>query len=499
MLEGTKRGINEYRLRDNAPIIHELFDELDNFLKRKDDDELPHQLLNPIISEIWVRLISFIAEICSMPEKSIDCKEKCPRATYLGLVFEIRSIFQRLQDLTKKYDDGFIRMARLYGRHYDYDSRDLISKLIRCGFYDDSDNVLNDARENFVFLEEKIKETKYNLKPIYYNINSDIQSYASYAWCLLEDVIPSDREIQDDVEIAFNEYCKKFRNDAMRKLKQEVQQYKPYRGAQLTTEVWGEALRAEDDVLDLAIKGGGALVQSTDKRFEYYGEDMRQLMENNYNLLQKIKDVSLDEQLFDLKYAAEPHINLYDKLTAENLDIFLDLILRRNLIQCEMYPNLKDEFETWLRQVLTEENESAGGRQSFIHTYDISILPDRQRHLFMKPDKFDAYCRVLNGNIKTFIEGQGSKALWDVVNFYSMLYGFFPKNISRENAAGIFMSIVPELKAEKPLSMMRKCNFTDKKKLKNYATLPATDGLKAYEENIGKWIKEIAQSEESSQ
>lgn len=135
-----------------------------------------------------------------------------------------------------------------------------------------------------------------------------------------------------------------------------------------------------------------------------------------------------------------------------------------------------------------------------VPTYDISNLPDEQRHLFMKPDKFDAYCRVLKGDIKTFIEGQGNKALWDVVNFYSKLYGFFHTNISRKNVAAIFVAIIPELGEAKTLTAsMGKCDITDKKKLKNYATLPATDGLKAYEENIGKWIKEIAQSEESSQ
>ena len=125
-------------------------------------------------------------------------------------------------------------------------------------------------------------------------------------------------------------------------------------------------------------------------------------------------------------------------------------------------------------------------------SYELSIVPEDKQHLFMKPDKFDAYCRVLKGDMKTFMDTQGNKALWDVVNFYSMLYGFFPKNISRENAAAFFVSIIPELGEAKALSSsMAKCNIASKKKLEKYDTLSPTDDLKAYEENIGKWIKEI--------
>lgn len=316
---------------------------------------------------------------------------------------------------------------------------------------------------------------------------------ASYKDLLLVGQQMSYDDIKNAVVLEFKRYANRRRNQVLRDLKHKAHEFK-----RSEPNVWEKLLDIEECALKLAIKGD--LRRSDDTDFDNYTDVARSVMESNSALMQKILQVGLDDELFNFEYSAQKHINLYHYLNGDNIALFLELVLRRNIILCQIHPNLNDEFETWLRQVQTEENETAEGRQSFIHTYNISILPDEQRHLFMKPDKFDAYCRVLNGNIKTFIDGQGNKALWDVVNFYSMLYGFFSSRISRENVAAIFVSIIPGLGEAKSLSAsMAKCSFARKDKLKKYVTLPATDELKAYEENIGKWIKEIAQSEESSQ
>ena len=302
----------------------------------------------------------------------------------------------------------------------------------------------------------------------------------------------------EKLEQEFRCYTIKNINKFQRSLNHETQRFKRNRSIALTPEIWGDLLHNEDIAYDLAIKG--CFVDNIEKQFDAFVDADREAMESNIELLQKILDISEDGMLFDFEYAKESHINLIDTITSANVNLFLKLVLRRNLMQCEMFPHLKEKHETWLRQGLTDKYKPETGNLTTNPKYELSILPDDQRHLFMKPDKFDAYCRVLEGDIKTFIEGQGNKALWDVVNFYSMLYGFFSSKISRENVAAIFVSIIPGLGEAKSLSAsMAKCSFARKDKLKKYVTLPATDELKAYEENIGKWIKEIAQSEESSQ
>ncbi len=178
---------------------------------------------------------------------------------------------------------------------------------------------------------------------VYYGLWSKIVSYKDY----LERNNPIYfNDIKDNVINDFKKYSLKNEKEILRQLKHKAQDFKEKRSLPLGPEQWGEMLAAEDDAFSLAIAGN--LCQNEEERLSHIDIMLREQMEKNGALLQAILNVSRDEEVFDFEYANERHIDLYSKLTPDNLELFYDLILRRNIIQCEMFPALKSEYEAWL-------------------------------------------------------------------------------------------------------------------------------------------------------
>lgn len=156
---------------------------------------------------------------------------------------------------------------------------------------------------------------------------------------------PNQDEIICALENELRHYANEIGRNVERELKKTAQSLKPYRNAPLTPDVWGQVMQEEDDLFDLAIKG--KLEENTEKRFEHIFEAQRKQWTENYPLLQKIKTTCLDGELFDVKLAVETH-QLLTSLNANNLDLFYELVLRRNIIQREMFPDeLGAKYEEW--------------------------------------------------------------------------------------------------------------------------------------------------------
>ena len=190
----------------------------------------------------------------------------------------------------------------------------------------------------------------------------------SYPYELIYEYTPTQPEIIRAIENELRNYTKEIGKNIERDLKKTAQRLKPSRNSTLTPEIWGLVMQEEDEIFDLAIKG--ELMSSKERCFEDIDEDRREQLTDNYPLLQKIKTTSLDGELFDIRLAVETH-QLLSSLNADNLDLFYELVLRRNIIQREMFPDeLGAKYEEWanpIEEQQAEESSETGlsaGRQS---------------------------------------------------------------------------------------------------------------------------------------
>lgn len=252
----------------------------------------------------------------------------------------------------------------------------------------------------YMFQSDKINDCHYKgLLGMYLCLDSIFSlmcTVCSYPDELSSVYKPSQDEIICVLENELRHYANEIGKNVERELKKTAQTLKPYRNAPLTPDVWGQVMQEEDDLFDMAICG--KLEDNTEKRFEHIFEAQRKQWTENYPLLQKIKTACLDGELFDIGLAIKTH-QLLSSLNSDNLDLFYELVLRRNIIQREMFPDeLGAKYEEWANPIdeqQPEEDEEIGlsiARQSKLDDI-IGIL---QRGNWKQPATADNIEQLLN-------------------------------------------------------------------------------------------------------
>ena len=205
----------------------------------------------------------------------------------------------------------------------------------------------------------------------------------------------SQDEIIAVLDRGLRQYAKDVDKTVERQLKKIAQEYKSSRSTSITPEIWGMVMDREDKMYEQAIKT--QVGEIDDKYLENISVERGQLIDN-YSLLQKIGDTCLDGELFDIELAVKTH-NLLNALDADNLDVFYELVLRRNIVQREMFPDqLRDKYEEWLNKsdeqqdATTEREELSEARQSKL-TEIIEIL---KRGNWKEPATADNIEQLLN-------------------------------------------------------------------------------------------------------
>ena len=173
-----------------------------------------------------------------------------------------------------------------------------------------------------------------------------ISTVCSYPEVLQLGYYPGEEEIICTLDNMLRQYAKEIGQSVHRELKKLFLELKRTNSHSQPSEVWAQVLGVEADAFRLAISG--KLIENNERIFDHYDDDKRKLWTANSPLLQKIKDTCIDDELFDVRLAVDTY-NLLSVLNADNLDLFCELVLRRNIIHSEMFPELKAQYEEWLK------------------------------------------------------------------------------------------------------------------------------------------------------
>lgn len=183
-----------------------------------------------------------------------------------------------------------------------------------------------------------------------------ISTVCSYPKVLQLGYQPSEEEIIYTLDCELRKHAKEDGQSIYRELRKIFLELKRTNNQSQPSNVWAQVLEVEDDAFRLAI--AGKLIEKKERLFDHYDEDKRKLWTDNYKLLQKIKDTCIDDELFDVKLAVETY-NLLSVLSADNLDLFCELVLRRNIIHSEMFPELKMQYDEWLNKTEQEDADTS--------------------------------------------------------------------------------------------------------------------------------------------
>lgn len=183
-----------------------------------------------------------------------------------------------------------------------------------------------------------------------------LSSVCCYKARILDNISIDEKKIIDALKNDYVIYAKLMHKTTERMLRSEAQKHKTQRNDPLNHKVWSEMQKVEDEKFNLAIKG--KLKEYQDSNFDSLDSEQRIKLENNFELLQKIINIILDEELFDFDFSVKT-CNIDDVLNEDNIELFFELVLRRDLIQSKMFDSVKKQFDAMIEK--TENKKLSDG------------------------------------------------------------------------------------------------------------------------------------------
>lgn len=344
--------IYEDEILADMTFLREQIKEIDNYLDRS----LFFQ--NPLIIEGWLQLIRTISKIKKWEISEDDEKWEERTETYVAYLLEMREIRVQYQNICRAYYEKLKELMDFYGGW-------LAGNCVRTEgidalYADQYEKDLNDVDDIIRFLEElneKSQDARSNIYITLSDVHNILVSIMNRGANIVFDLNPSEEDFAKAIDADLREWTLSFDEEMFDKMEEEMSRYyMENRTDKITPGHWSKMLDADEDALRLAIRR--ELAKCDDVKQEHWGEDRKVEMDENCKLMQQIYSSCKNKELFDLSKAekVQPFI---EHLTPENLSMFYDIIVRRSLIQCEMFPELKTQHDEWLKKDIFHSVENS--------------------------------------------------------------------------------------------------------------------------------------------
>lgn len=345
-------------------FLHEQLEEIDNY----PDKSLFFQ--NPQIIEGWLALVRAIEKIETWEAAEDKTKWEDRTETYVAYLLTLRDYHLKYVHLGRKYYDLLKDLLGCYGGWLEGEciNDDSIEALSADNYVEDIDNV-----ENIIQHLTKLNKDSLKARSAIHSVLEDIHdillAVINRGGQIVINLNPSIEDFTQAIDDDLREWTFSFGNKMFKEMKEDLNRYyKIHRTDPYTPELWGEMLSIDEEALNLAKRR--ELAKCNAEKQEHWGDDIKAQMDENGQLMQQIFSSCHTEELFDLG-KTENVQEFIALLTPDNLPILYDIIIRRTLIQCEMFPELKKQHEDWLNKTKEQSEEDE----------EIGMSPDRQSKL----------------------------------------------------------------------------------------------------------------------
>lgn len=332
-------------LRDiviSIKFLQEQLDNIDNYL----DKSLIFQ--NPDIIESWIKLARSAEELDEGydPEYVKDWLQRTE--TYVGYLLSMRMIHLLFNGIQCGYLD---LMKNIINYYNDWEKKEFIKADI-IEVLPDSKNLENlkeEITKDYEELNCRLLKARSEEQEMLLHIFHYLMGIMDRVNQILMNFVPSIDDFAKAIDKDLREWTHNFGDDMFKEMKEDLNRnYKEYRTAPYTPELWGRMLDADEEALKMAKVQ--QLAECNAPKQEHWGEDMKKKMDDNGKLMSQIYSLCHTDDLFDLSNA-ENLKTILRLLKPDNLSMFYDIIVRRTLIQCEMFPYLKVQHDDWLNKI----------------------------------------------------------------------------------------------------------------------------------------------------
>lgn len=342
--------LNEHGIVAAKTFLYEQINKIDKY----PDKSLFFQ--NPLIIEGWISMVRTLQEVkkWEVPEDD-EQWEECAEM-YVAYLFELRAICDMYKDLYCAYHKHLQSLLDFYGGWLEgeYISFDGMEALCNDRYEKDLKDV-NDLPMYVAKLNKESHEARFAAYSILSDAYDLIMTIMNRGGKIVIALNPSEEDFAKAFDADIRIRTRALKEKMFKEMEEELaRHYMENRTDGYTRQMWGKMQVADEEALKMAnIK---QLTKCDDPKQEHWGKGMKAKMERNGKLMGTILSLIKYNELFDLGKPEniKPLIGL---LGPENLSLFYDIIIRRSLIQCEMFPELKTQHDAWLNktQEMTEE------------------------------------------------------------------------------------------------------------------------------------------------
>lgn len=406
----------EYLFQGSRELIWALDEEMDRFEKVYSFD------IVSLFNETDV-LSKFIMA-CKLTER--ECKDidvsKLDIANYLSLL----DVFDNFGSVTGRFT-SFLRRIKDHHKEMEFDVFRNYVEYLKSHFTGEIDSsILTDTMKSANDLKKKIIVEISNIMYLAESLSMDVIENISY----LGDELMTDEELKEFIIREFRRFATEEKYNFKQKLRNAALKLKTNRLEPLSRIHWARLADLDDEIVKKVINDK----KIDENAYKDYYDDFDLMELKRYKkILSELREIANPEGLFDWDVLFEQHYSMHPFLNVDNVYFFFSRVHRENLIKCELYDGLAEQYHKFLYGL--DEND-----------VETKAAPEIPAQTNTEPSKVSE--GIINKRIdeaklidliKNYVDGPHKSNYFDKKSYWLSIYIVLRQNLEQLDGLPIFL------------------------------------------------------------
>ena len=406
----------EYLFQGSRELISLLNKEMDRFEKVNSFDII--SLFNK------TDMIGKFITACELTER--ECKDidfsKLDISNYLALL----DVYYNFPTVTNRFI-YFLDRIRNHHEEMEFDSFHYRVDHLKSHFTGVIEgSILDRYLESFNDLKNRVFEAISNMNDLAETFRTDVLKKIDY----IEEKLMTDEELNKFIIREFRRFATDENYNFKQKLRNYALKLKTNRLEPLSRIHWAKLADLDDEIVKKVIDG--KKIDANAYRDYYDDYDLLKLIHSE-EILSELKKMANPEGLFDWDVLFEQHYSMHPFLNVDNVYFFFNRVHRENLIKCELYDGLAEQYHKFLygSDEKEEATEAAPQIPAQINTESSKASDGIINKRIDEAKLIDL--------IKNYVDGPHKSNYFDKKSYWLSIYIVLRQNLEQLDGSPIFL------------------------------------------------------------
>ena len=406
----------EYLFQGSREMISLLDKEMDRFEKVNSFDII--SLFNK------TDMIGKFITACELTER--ECKDidfsKLDISNYLALL----DVYYNFPTVTNRFI-YFLDRIRNHHEEMEFDSFHYRVDHLKSHFTGVIEgSILDRYLESFNDLKNRVFEAISNMNDLAETFRTDVLKKIDY----IEEKLMTDEELNKFIIREFRRFATDENYNFKQKLRNYALKLKTNRLEPLSRIHWAKLADLDDEIVKKVIDG--KKIDANAYRDYYDDYDLLKLIHSE-EILSELKKMANPEGLFDWDVLFEQHYSMHPFLNVDNVYFFFNRVHRENLIKCELYDGLAEQYHKFLygSDEKEEATEAAPQIPAQINTESSKASDGIINKRIDEAKLIDL--------IKNYVDGPHKSNYFDKKSYWLSIYIVLRQNLEQLDGSPIFL------------------------------------------------------------